>query len=635
LNSTIYTIEEKCEGCNKCIFFCPIKSANVAYSKEGKNKIRVDGQKCIMCGKCLEVCDHGARDFTDDTQRLMEDLRKGEEISVIAAPAFKTNFPDYKRFLGYLKSLGIKEIYDVSLGADITTWAYLKAIEEKHLDSVIAQPCPAIVNYIEKYRHDIVSKLAPVHSPMMCTAIYLKKYMGVKDRLCFLSPCIAKTAEINDKNTYGYIEYNVTFKKLLEKVHSQSIRLEAYEEKDFKAAAWSLGEIYSMPGGLRENVHHYNKTAFVKQVEGSELAYHYLDEYSRRVNEHKALPLLVDILNCSHGCNGGPGTCKNLDITDVDIATNRLKNKDSGKYKANPKKLLKFFDQKLNPKDFERSYSVETVEVYKEPNAEQLKAIYASMHKLTPESTKRNCNTCGYGDCHEMAKAIFNNCNHIGNCIDYNMAEVSVEKELLESKNKDMEKMLDEIRKINEARELKLSLLRKRVSEITGAIGEVASGSTENAKSLGNITEDISKLLQISSHLKSSIHAMESSIKNFSKVTQEIVGISEQTNLLSLNAAIEAARAGQAGLGFSVVADEVKKLSEQSKSAATSTKTDEVQLVQNIDKILVIADELESRTKSVNEDVIRISATVQEVTAKNEEILSTATLLVEEQEDSN
>lgn len=49
----------------------------------------------------------------------------------------------------------------------------------------------------------------PIHSPMMCAAIYTKKYAGIKDKLAFISPCIAKKAEIEDPNTHGYISYNV------------------------------------------------------------------------------------------------------------------------------------------------------------------------------------------------------------------------------------------------------------------------------------------------------------------------------------------------------------------------------------------------------------------------------------------
>jgi hypothetical protein len=76
----------------------------------------------------------------------MRDLAGGKKISLIAAPALKTNFRNYKRLIGFLSSYSNLSIYDVSLGADKTTWAYLKAIKDKKLDSVISQPCPAIVN---------------------------------------------------------------------------------------------------------------------------------------------------------------------------------------------------------------------------------------------------------------------------------------------------------------------------------------------------------------------------------------------------------------------------------------------------------------------------------------------------------
>lgn len=191
MNSIIFTNESLCTGCNKCIYSCPVVGANVSSIENGESKTHVDHEKCIMCGKCLQVCDHGARDYSDDTSKFFNDLKNGEKISIIAAPAFKTNFTDYKNILGYLKSEGAGQMYDVSLGADITTWAYLKELKEGRLDSIIAQPCPAIVNYIQKYKHEIIGNLAPVQSPMMCTAVYLKKYLGVKDKLCFLSPCIA------------------------------------------------------------------------------------------------------------------------------------------------------------------------------------------------------------------------------------------------------------------------------------------------------------------------------------------------------------------------------------------------------------------------------------------------------------
>ena len=47
---------------------------------------------------------------------------------------------------------------------------------------------------------------------------YLKKYQNVNEELVFLSPCISKKDEITDKNTKGYVKYNVTFKRLLNRI---------------------------------------------------------------------------------------------------------------------------------------------------------------------------------------------------------------------------------------------------------------------------------------------------------------------------------------------------------------------------------------------------------------------------------
>jgi iron only hydrogenase large subunit-like protein len=629
MDSVIYTIEEKCRGCNKCIFVCPV-DANVSEFANGESKTHVDGSKCIMCGKCIEVCDHNARDYRDDTGRFLDDLKRGSKISIIAAPALKANFPEYKRIFGYLKTLGINEIYDVSIGADITTWAYLKCIKEKGIQSVIAQPCPAIVNYIQKYRYKVIPDLAPVHSPMMCTAIYLRKYLKVEDKLCFLSPCIAKKSEIEDVNTHKLVEYNVTFKKLINYINSNDLKLDSYPEKDYTVSSYFLGDIYSTPGGLKENVYRYNPGAWVKQVEGTELAYSYIDEYTRRREGKKPLPLLVDVLSCTHGCNIGSGTCKNVDITDIECTMDQLKKKKAAKYGKNPSRLYRLFERKLKLDDFTRTYMQEDIPEYREPAEEEYDSIFNMMRKDTSESRKRNCNACGYGSCRDMARAVINGCNHIENCIDYN-SKLSAEKLAVESKNNEISRALAEVQKMSNERNEKLVMLQRRVHEITEAIGEVSAGSMENTRSLENISSDIGKLLDISLELKERIEAMQENIKNFNNVTMEIVAISDQTNLLSLNAAIEAARAGEAGRGFSVVADQVKNLAEQCKTAAQSTKKDEQELLENIAQIFRISAEMEDRVETANKDVLNISALMQEVSAKNQEIQSTAAIILEEQ----
>lgn len=630
MKSVIITDESKCIGCNKCIFACPVFSANVSIIKDGVSKTHVDESKCIMCGRCLDVCSHNARDYRDDTERFMKDLSKGMKINIIAAPAVKTNFSEYKKLAGYLCSQGNAEIYDVSLGADITTWAYLKAIKTKGLDSIISQPCPAIVNYVQKYRQDLISKLAPIHSPMMCTAVYLRKYKKIEGAICFLSPCIAKISEINDTNTHGLVEYNVTFKKLYDYLKANSIDLNAYTGKEFSGQALGLGDIYSIPGGLKDNVYHNKPDAWVKQVEGTELAYAYLEEYSKRLKEGMKLPVLVDILSCMHGCNMGSGTEKKADLTDIELTMHNLKIENRGKLKSKPNKLAAYFDKLLKLEDFERAYSPEVQKDIGQPGEEETETIYNRLLKYTEESRKRNCNACGYGSCSMMVKAIYNGYNHIENCIDYNL-KISADKAVVDRKNSEMAAAFEELDRLSKERSSKLEMLRLRVADITQAIQSVSAATAENSSRAARISSDTESLLDISENLQVRINDMQASVDNFTRVTGDIVVISDNTNLLSLNASIEAARAGKAGLGFSVVAEEIKKLAENSKLSAQSTKKDELVMISGMQEILKISAELEKRVEAVNSDILNITAILEQTSTKSEEIFHSANLLLDEQ----
>jgi methyl-accepting chemotaxis protein/ferredoxin len=629
--------EHKCVGCNKCIAKCPIDGANVAYLKDGHNKVRTNPDVCILCGNCIDICDHGARDYTDDTEKFFEDLARGDRISIVAAPAIRFNFDNYKKLFGYLKSTGVNVFYDVSFGADITTWAYLKAIGENHIDSVIAQPCPAIVNFIEKHKPELINRLAPIHSPTLCTAVYLRKYKGVNDKIAFLSPCLGKVSEFED--TSGLVVYNVTYKKLKEYMEKHGVSLASQSEKDFDDIGCGLGLTFSRPGGLRENVDYHTKNqAWVRQVEGVEHAYDYLIEYAERVSGGHKLPLLVDILNCAHGCNLGTGTCKDISVDDVDAKMNplkaqRLQEKEKKKFGKVIYTLFEQFDKELRLQDFVRTYKDKSKALREKTfSSKDYEKTFETLYKNDEASRNINCFACGYGNCHDFATAILNGANHKENCINFNRAEAEKERQDVQEKVEqigDMNMMMDNIKLLNEEKEKGATVLKQHVAEITHAIDEVTMGTREGSSALSSIGDQIQNVYQMATNVRENIKSAENKLSDFGKALGEIVEIAGQTNLLALNATIEAQRAGEHGRGFAVVAGEVKKLAAQTRSVVDATKTSEKAIRESNNELMGLAGKLEENMGGVTQRMTSLSAMIEETTVKCQEIATTTKKIVE------
>ncbi len=615
---------EKCIGCNRCIEACSCMGANVAVEREeGINSIEVDPARCIACGACLDACEHGAREYIDDVETFFDDLKKGTKISVIIAPAFLANYPnEYEKYLGMLKKLGVNRFISVSFGADITTWGYIKYITERNYYGSISQPCPAVVGYIERYTPEILPKLMPVQSPMMCAAIYMKKYMNVTDKLAFISPCIAKKNEIDDPNNQGYVSYNLTFAHLVKYLKENPVS-GATPYKD--EIEYGLGSIYPMPGGLKENVYWLlGEDALVRQMEGEHHMYEFLKRNKDRIKGGKTPYLFVDALNCTNGCLYGTGTEVRADLNeDVFAAIQRIKasSKNESKKSAwgrglTPEKRLAALNKQfenLRLDDFVRKYTDRSHECsYKIPNDRELESIYAKMNKDTKEKRSIDCGCCGYNSCRDMAVAIYNGFNHRDNCVHY------IKDLAFEEKDHAMA-LTEEVKKTYEDMRIRKEKLGEEITENFGllrdSIVQIESASSDNEISTNEINTEMSEVDTFAKELKSVLAEIEGYLQKLEKNNTDVIAISSQTNLLALNASIEAARAGEAGKGFAVVADEIKKLAEDSKATADDSNRNNNDIKKTIEQLIMKAETLSESVDHVNSRADNLEASAEETTA--------------------
>ena len=628
----IETDKEKCTGCNQCIRHCPVQGANKTFIQDGKAKVEVNHERCIKCGKCIEVCGHNARFFNDDTKEFFTQAKNGKKFTVIVAPAIKVNIPNYKKLFGYLKSIGINKICDVSFGADITTWAYLKSIKEENLKSIISQPCPVVVNYIEKYQYSLIKYLAPVQSPAVCEAIYLKKYKKMDDDIVMLSPCIAKADEINDVNTKHYIKYNVTFKNIIKYLEGNNIDLNQYTECEFDNEDAGLGKIYSVPGGLKENILARRNDLSITQVEGHQEFIDYIKLLVEYDKQNKKIPNVIDILNCANGCNLGTANCSKMNKYDIQETFEKLRkvelNKKTGISKSKLKKVDEYFDKNLSLNDFKRTYERKERPHLKVPNDAEYDEIFNDMLKYSKEEKEINCSACGYKDCKTMAKMIFNDINKKENCIYYTKKEIEKEYKKIAEDNEKIEQTLIEVNELSKEKDKMTQNLKEFVNELINDINEVNLGNEKSADAINGIAADLENMGNTSFDLKKNIDGMNTILSRFVESLKSIIDISEQTNLLSLNASIEAARAGEAGKGFAIVAEEVKKLADESKNVAESTKAEENNMLESISQVLGLSDSMMEKMNKINKDIQIISQVVEEITAQSQKIVEDSKKLI-------
>ena len=321
--------QEKCIKCGRCVDVCPynaiVKTERPCAAACGMGAIHsdelgraeIDYSKCVSCGQCLVNCPFGAIADKGQIYQLIQGFNRGDRIYALVAPAFINQFPSLAstgKLKAALKAIGFYDVVEVAIGADLCTvdeaHDFLEEVPEK-LDFMATSCCPAWSMMAKTAFPALAKNISMTMTPMVFTARMMKQ----KDptaRMCFIGPCAAKKLEANRRSVRSDVDYVLTFEELQGMFDAKEIdfsKIEGKPEDDFTEGT-GAGRGFAVVGGVA--------AAVAEAIRELDPEREIKIEYGDGLRECKKMLMmakagkrdgyLLEGMACPGGCVAGAGT---------------------------------------------------------------------------------------------------------------------------------------------------------------------------------------------------------------------------------------------------------------------------------------------------------------------------------------
>lgn len=328
VNGKAFIDQDKCIKCGKCINICPyhaiIKSIRpckeacgvdaVESDKQGRAKINEN--KCVSCGQCMASCPFGAIADKSQIFQMIRAIRQGGKVIAEIAPAFEGQFGldiTPAQIKAALQDCGFSDVYEVALGADIGAVSeahhYVKEVVNGDLPFLLTSCCPAWSMLAKKYFPETINSISQELTPMVATARSIKK-KHPDAKVVFIGPCAAKKLEASRRTVRSDVDFVITFEELDAIFKAKNIDFSKYKKGRSMHDATGAGRGYAVAGGVAYAI----EQCIDEYYPGTDVKI----EHAESLTECRKMLLLakagkkdgcmIEGMACPGGCVAGVGT---------------------------------------------------------------------------------------------------------------------------------------------------------------------------------------------------------------------------------------------------------------------------------------------------------------------------------------